>query len=195
MAQSLPARSKAALRAAALAARDGLSREARAEAAQAVARHGLPFAVVKNTVIAGYSAIKSEIDPLPLIETLAAQGARLALPAVAAPGRELIFRAWSLGDRLRPGPLGIQEPSPGAGEVLPDIMLVPLAAFDRFGHRIGYGAGHYDLTFAHLRKIKPVIGVGLAFAVQEIEAIPALAHDVALDYVLTETKTFEFRSS
>jgi len=195
MAQSLPARSKAALRAAALSARDGLSREVRAAAAQAVARHTLPFAVTRSTVVAGYSAIRSEIDPLPLMQTLAAQGARLALPAVAAAGRELIFRAWCLGDRLRPGPLGIKEPSPDAGEVLPDIMLVPLAAFDRFGQRIGYGAGHYDLTFAHLRKIKPVIGVGLAFAVQEIEAIPALAHDVALDYVLTETKTFEFRSS
>ena len=195
MAQSLPARSKAALRAAALAARDGLSREVRAAAAQAVARHGLPFAVTGSTVVAGYSAIRSEIDPLPLMQKLAAQGARLALPAVAAPGRALIFRAWSLSDRLMVGPLGIREPPSVAAEVMPDIVLVPLAAFDRFGHRIGYGAGHYDLTFAHVRKIKPVIGVGLAFAVQEIEAIPALAHDVALDYVLTETKTFEFRSS
>ena len=93
------------------------------------------------------------------------------------------------------GALGIPEPSPAAAEILPDIMLVPLAAFDRLGHRIGYGAGHYDFTFAHLRKIKPVVGVGLAFAVQEIETIPALAHDVALDYVLTETKLFDFRSS
>jgi 5-formyltetrahydrofolate cyclo-ligase len=93
------------------------------------------------------------------------------------------------------GALGIPEPSPAAAEVLPDIMLVPLAAFDQFGHRIGYGAGHFDFTFAHLRKMKPVVGVGLAFAAQEIEAIPALSHDVALDYVLTETKMFEFRSS
>ena len=76
------------------------------------------------------------------------------------------------------GPLGIPEPSPAAAEVVPDIMLVPLAAFDRLGHRIGYGAGHYDYTFAHLRKSKPVIGVGLAFAAQEIEAVPALSHDV-----------------
>jgi len=93
------------------------------------------------------------------------------------------------------GPLGIPEPSPAAVEIVPDIMLVPLAAFDRLGHRIGYGAGHYDYTFAHLRKAKPVIGIGLAFAAQEIKAIPALSHDVALDYVLTERKTFDFRSS
>ena len=74
-------------------------------------------------------------------------------------------------------------------------MLVPLAAFDRQGHRIGYGAGHYDFTLAHLRKTKAVVGVGLAFAVQEIEAVPALSHDVALDYVLTESDVFDFRSS
>jgi 5-formyltetrahydrofolate cyclo-ligase len=69
-----------------------------------------------------------------------------------------------------------------------------LAAFDRSGHRIGYGAGHYDYTLAHLRKVKPVTAVGLAFAAQEIEAVPALQHDVALDYVLTEAKVFDFRS-
>jgi 5-formyltetrahydrofolate cyclo-ligase len=195
MAQSAPAPSKAALRSAALAARDGLSREQRAAAAQAIAARGLPFEITAGAVVAGYSPIRSEIDPLPLMQKLAAQGARLALPAVAARGQSLIFRAWSPNDRLMLGALGIPEPSPAATEVLPDIMLVPLAAFDQLGHRIGYGAGHFDFTFAHLRKMKPIVGVGLAFAAQEIEAIPALSHDVALDYVLTETKMFEFRSS
>ena len=195
MAQSAPAPSKAALRSAALAARDGLSREQRAAAAQALAARGLPFEITAGAVVAGYSPIRSEIDPLPLMQKLAAQGARLALPAVAARGQSLIFRAWSPNDRLMLGALGIPEPSPAAAEVLPDIMLVPLAAFDQLGHRIGYGAGHFDFTFAHLRKMKPIVGVGLAFAAQEIEAIPALSHDVALDYVLTETKMFEFRSS
>ena len=195
MAQSAPAPSKAALRNAALAARDGLSREQRAAAAQAIAARGLPFEITAGAVVAGYSPIRSEIDPLPLMQKLAAQGARLALPAVAARGQSLIFRAWSPNDRLMLGALGIPEPSPAAAEVLPDIMLVPLAAFDQLGHRIGYGAGHFDFTFAHLRKMKPIVGVGLAFAAQEIEAIPALSHDVALDYVLTETKMFEFRSS
>jgi 5-formyltetrahydrofolate cyclo-ligase len=92
------------------------------------------------------------------------------------------------------GPLGILEPSPAATEIIPDIMLVPLAAFDRLGHRIGYGAGHYDYTLAHLRKVKPIAAIGLAFSAQEIKAVPALQHDVALDYVLTETKGFDFRS-
>ena len=73
-------------------------------------------------------------------------------------------------------------------------MLVPLAAFDRTGHRIGCGGGYYDHTFAHLHKVKAVIGVGLGFAVQEIREVPALPHAVALDYVLTEKKIFDFRS-
>jgi 5-formyltetrahydrofolate cyclo-ligase len=186
---------KADLRATALAKRDALSDEQRAAAAEALARRGLPFEITDGTIVSGYSPIRSEIDPTPLLLAVAGQGARLALPAVTARGQSLIFRAWSPSDKLMLGPLGIPEPSPAAAEVLPDVMLVPLAAFDRAGHRIGYGAGHYDFTFAHLRKMKAVVGVGLAFAAQEIKAIPALSHDVALDYVLTERKTFDFRSS
>jgi 5-formyltetrahydrofolate cyclo-ligase len=188
-------RSKAELRAAALARRDALSAEQRSDAAQAIAARGLPFELTRGMVISGYSPIRSEIDPMPLMLTLAAQGARLALPAVTARGQALVFRAWSPNDRMVLGGLGILEPSPAAAELSPDVMLVPLAAFDRVGHRIGYGAGHYDYTFVHLRRSKPVIGVGVAFAAQEIKAVPALAHDVALDYVLTETRTFDFRST
>ena len=193
---ALPAeRSKKDLRTAALARRDELSSEQRAAAAAAVAARGLSFEIVRGTIVSGYSPIRSEIDPVPLMRTLAAQGVRLALPAVMARGKSLAFRAWSPDDRLMLGPLGILEPSPAAAEIVPDIMLVPLAAFDCLGHRIGYGAGHYDFTLAHLRKTKAITAIGLAFAAQEIEAVPALSHDVALDYVLTETKTFDFRSS
>ena len=186
--------SKADLRTAALAKRDALSDEQRAAAAQAMAKRGLPFKLEAGVVISGYSPIRSEIDPAALMRKLAEQGARLALPAVMARGKSLAFRAWSPDDRLMLGPLGILEPSPAAAELIPDIMLVPLAAFDRQGHRIGYGAGHYDFTLAHLRKVKAIAAVGIAFAVQEIKAVPALPHDVALDYVLTEKKMFDFRS-
>src|ERR1700716_2237313 len=186
--------SKADLRAAALASRDALSGAQRTAAAEAMATRGLPFEVMPGAVVSGYSPIRSEIDPAPLMRALAARGARLALPAVMARGKSLAFRAWSPDDRLLLGPLGILEPSPAAAELIPDIMLVPLAAFDRLGHRIGYGAGHYDYTLAHLRKAKPVTAIGLAFAAQEIGAVPALSHDVALDYVLTETQIFDFRS-
>jgi 5-formyltetrahydrofolate cyclo-ligase len=186
---------KATLRAAALTKRDALSDNKRAAAAKAIAKRGLPMAITPGTIVSGYSPIRSEIDPIPLLRALAAQGARLALPAVMARGKSLAFRAWSPDDRLMLGPLGIPEPSPAAAEVIPDIMLVPLAAFDRAGHRIGYGAGHYDFTLAHLRKTKAIAAIGLAFAAQEIALVPALQHDVALDYVLTETRVFEFRSS
>jgi 5-formyltetrahydrofolate cyclo-ligase len=188
-------RSKATLRAAALAARDAMSEPERAAAAQAMAKRGLPFAIAPGAVVAGYSPIRSEIDPGPLMRELAAQGARLALPTITARGQSLRFRVWHPNERLLPGPLGILEPSPAAAEVTPEIVLVPLAAFDLAGHRIGYGAGHYDRTLANLHKSKGFKAVGLAYAVQEVESVPALAHDVALDCVLTEKHVFHFRSS
>jgi 5-formyltetrahydrofolate cyclo-ligase len=186
--------SKGDLRKIALAARDAMDGIARAAASEKLAARGLPVEIAPGTVVSGYSPIKSELDPAPLMRKLAAQGVRLALPAVLGRGKSLVFRAWSPNDRLTLGPLGILEPSPAASELIPDIMLVPCAAFDRLGHRIGYGAGHYDFTLAHLRKTKPITAIGLAFAAQEIEAVPALAHDVALDYVLTEKKMFDCRS-
>src|SRR5256714_13095484 len=194
MSDHLPDASKAQLRAAALAKREAVSDKQRAKSAQAVAKRGLAVEIVRNLIISGYSPIRNEIDPMPLMIKLAAQGARLALPVINARGKSLTFRAWSPTDRLMLGPLGIPEPSPAAAELVPDVMLVPLAAFDRAGHRIGYGAGHYDYTFAHLRKSKAITGIGVAFAIQEIEEVPALSHDVALDYVLTEHETFDFRS-
>jgi 5-formyltetrahydrofolate cyclo-ligase len=186
--------SKADLRAAALAKRDALSGEHRAAAAEAIAARGLPIEIKPGTVVAGYSAIRSEIDPAPLMRELAARGMLLALPVIAARGQSLRFRAWFSGDKLQQGPLGILEPSPAAAEVIPGIVLVPLAAFDRSGHRIGYGAGHYDRTLAQLHKARGFAAIGLAFAAQEVETVPALQHDVALDYVLTESRTFDFRS-
>ena len=185
---------KATLRAQALAKRDGLSDKKRASAAARLGKRGLPFQLQPGSIVSGYSPIRSEIDPIPLMQKLASEGARLALPCVTARGQSLIFRIWHPNDRLMLGPLGIPEPSPAAAEVIPDVMLTPLAAFDKLGHRIGYGAGHYDFTFAHLRKARHVVGIGLAFAAQEIAAVPALAHDVALDYVLTESDVFDFRS-
>ncbi len=178
----------------ALDARDAMEAQARAAASEKLAARGLPLEIAPGTIVSGYSPIRSELDPVPLMRKLPALGARLALPAILGRGKSLLFRAWVPGDRLTMGPLGILEPSPAMAELIPDIMLVPCAAFDRLGHRIGYGAGHYDFTLAHLRKAKPITAIGLAFAAQEIKTVPALAHDVALDYVLTEKKTFDFRS-
>ena len=142
-------RSKADLRAKALAARVASGKQ-RETAALALAKRGLPVEITPPDRLRLF-ADPQQIDPLPLMRSLAEKGARLALPAVLARGKSLAFRAWSPHDRLVLGPLGILEPSPAAAELIPDILLVPLAAFDRLGHRIGYGAGHYDHTLDHLR--------------------------------------------
>jgi 5-formyltetrahydrofolate cyclo-ligase len=194
MSTASPTASKSVLRATALARRGALSVEARANAAQALAARGLPVDVVNNTIVSGYWPIRNEIDPMPLMRHLAARGARLALPIITGGDQPLIFRTWTADAQLLRGQLGIMEPSPQSATVEPDIVLVPLAAFDRAGHRIGYGAGHYDRTLLQLRASKPIAAIGLAFAVQEIETIPTLPHDVRLDYVLTEDRTIDFRS-
>ncbi|MBI5129929.1 MAG: 5-formyltetrahydrofolate cyclo-ligase [Rhodopseudomonas palustris] len=186
--------SKSGLRTAALARRLALSDEARAAAAATIAGRALPFAVPEGAIVAGYVPFRGEIDPFPLMRVLSARGALLALPVVTGQGRPLAFRSWSEGEALQRSVLGILEPPSGAPEVVPDIVLAPLAAFDALGHRIGYGAGHYDRTLEALRGAKPVIAAGLAFAVQQIAAVPAAAHDVALDYVITERETLNFRS-
>ena len=186
---------KANLRTAALAARDALSGAYRTAAAESIARRGLPIPITPGTIVAGYAPIRSELDPHPLMRKLAAHGAQLALPVIVARDLPLKFRAWSLNDKLQRGPLGILEPSPDAAEIIPDILLVPLAAFDRSGHRIGYGAGHYDRTLAQLRAIRKITALGVAFAAQEIPTVSASAHDARLDLVLTENETVDFRSS
>lgn len=188
------ASSKSDLRAAALARRNALSAQARADAARAIATQAFPLVVRRGAVVSGYWPIRGEIDPAPLMSCLAAEGAELALPVIAGRDQPLVFRAWTSQTQLLRGQLGIMEPPPQSAVVAPDILLVPLAAFDRSGHRIGYGAGHYDRSLEQLRTLKPIVAIGLAFAVQETDAIPALPHDVRLDYVLTEIGTIDFRS-
>jgi 5-formyltetrahydrofolate cyclo-ligase len=103
------------------------------------------------------------------------------------------MRAFALGDELASGQWGIREPKADAPEVAPDIMLVPLLAFDRTGHRIGYGAGYYDMTIAKFRAMKSVITAGIAFAAQEIEEVPVTPRDARLDLVLTEREIIDLR--
>ena len=184
---------KAGLRAAALARRDGMAADDRAAAAQAIAARPLPIDVTPGTVVAGFSAIRSEISPVPLLRRFAAAGAQLALPAIVGRGHPLRFGAWSFGEELARGQWGIREPRPDAPAVHPDVLIVPLAAFDRRGYRIGYGAGYYDLTLTALRAMKPITAIGLAFAMQEIDAVPAQSYDAPLDLVLTEREVIDCR--
>lgn len=186
---------KAQLRREALARRDALPAAERAAAAQAIAAWALPFAVPPGCVVSGYSPMRSELNPVPLMRKLASEGAALALPAVLGRGRPLAMRRWAFGDLLAPGVWGIPEPLPDAGELDPDIVLVPLAAFDRCGRRIGYGAGYYDRTLRALRAKKPITAVGLAFAAQEITRVPATERDEELNLVLTERDVIDCRGA
>jgi 5-formyltetrahydrofolate cyclo-ligase len=189
-----PEQLKAVLRRAAVAQRDALPPAERMAAALAIAERGLPIEVMPGIIISGFSPLKSEINPLPLLRRLADAGAGLALPVVAGRGQPLIMRAWSFGAPLVSGVWGIREPTADAPELFPDVLIVPLLAFDRRGHRIGYGAGYYDMTIARLRAMKPVAAVGIAFAAQEIAAVPATPRDARLDLVLTERGAIDFRT-
>jgi 5-formyltetrahydrofolate cyclo-ligase len=184
---------KNVLRRTALVRRDALSAEQRNDGAKVIAATPLPIELPRGAIVAGYWPINSEVDPFPLMRTLAGKGAALALPVVIARDHALIFRAWAGDEALVRGQYGIFQPSSDAPEVDPDIVLVPLAAFDRAGHRIGYGRGYYDRTLQNLRAIKKITVIGVAFAVQEIDIVPALPHDEQLDCVLTERELIDLR--
>ncbi len=181
------------LRAAALSKRDAMSVEQRVRGSEAVTSIPIHLELPLGTIVAGYSPIKSEIDPFPLMRALTTKGAELALPVIVKRDHALIFRSWSSDEGLVRGGYGIFQPSSDQPEVDPDIVLVPLAAFDRAGHRIGYGRGYYDRTLQKLRAMKRVTVIGLAFAAQEIEIAPALPHDEHLDCVLTERELIDLR--
>jgi 5-formyltetrahydrofolate cyclo-ligase len=135
-------------------------------------------------VLAAYLAVRGEIDCMPLVARLAGGGWRIALPVVTADGVPLAFHAWTPGDPTTPGRFGIPQPA-AASPVTPSVLLVPLLAFDRRCHRLGYGGGHYDRTLAALRAKGPVTAIGLAFDAQEVPDIPAGPYDQPLDCVLT----------
>jgi 5-formyltetrahydrofolate cyclo-ligase len=184
---------KARLRTEILAKRDAMPADARAAAAEAVAARPFPVPITLGMIASGFMPMKSEINPLPLLRRLVAAGARLALPAIVGRGHPLTMRAYAFGDEFARGQWGIREPKPDATEVFPDLLIVPLACFDRAGHRIGFGAGYYDMTINRLRGMKPVTAIGIAFAGQEIAHVPATPHDARLDLVLTERETIDFR--
>jgi 5-formyltetrahydrofolate cyclo-ligase len=136
--------------------------------------------------VSGYWPIRTEIDVMPLLRALAARGHPVALPVVAGAGRPLVFRSWREGDAMEKGPYGISEPLATAPLLVPQILLVPLLAFDRAGYRLGYGGGFYDRNLATLRKAGPAVAVGAAWAAQEVAAVPRDASDQKLDWVVTE---------
>ncbi len=184
---------KCELRRATIARRDALPPDVRQAAAEAIAARPFPLPIAPGAIVSGFMPMATEINPLPLMHKLAGQGARLALPVIVGRAKPLVMRAWVSGEPLSTGVWGIREPEPEAAEVEPDILLVPLVAFDRAGHRIGYGGGYYDRTVAQLRARKAVVAVGLGFAAQEVPAVPTTPRDARLDLVLTEREVIDLR--
>lgn len=184
---------KAALRKAALARRSALGEDARAAAAETVAALGGEIVAREKPACASlFWSVKGEIDIGPLARKLVAAGVKLCLPVIERKAAPLVFRAWRPGDALVDRPFGLKEPPEGVEEVEPDLLFVPLAAFDRAGGRVGYGGGFYDRTLEKLRAKKPALAIGLAFAVQEVEGVPVESHDERLDGVLTESGFLAF---
>ena len=158
-----------------------------AGAAEAVAGHALRIlAIGDKPVYAGFWAISSELDPAPLLAVLHARGDVLCLPFVAGAGQPLGFRRYRPGDVLTAGPHGTREPLAAAATTIPTVVFVPLLAFDRKGWRLGYGGGYYDRTLRALRQAGRVRAIGLAYAEQEVPALPHEASDERLDHVVTE---------
>jgi 5-formyltetrahydrofolate cyclo-ligase len=180
---------KAALRAQALARRDGLDPAYRAVASRRIADRLLAMAEgFPPGPVSVFWPIRSEIDTRPLMQSLCELGRRVALPVVAKPA--LVFRPWHPGEALQPAGFGLSEPLERAGEIDPATMLIPLAAFDRGCNRIGYGAGYYDRTIARLSRSFVPLKIGLAFAAQQVENVPVESHDAVLDFVVTEDDVF-----
>jgi 5-formyltetrahydrofolate cyclo-ligase len=183
-----PDAAKVELRAQAKRARAGLSASERELAAEQVAVAGAALVTAQGgKVIAGYYPIRDELDSRPLLESLSSQGLSLALPATPPAPGPLSFLEWLPGDPLEEGRFGVMTPPASSPAMDPDIILVPLLAFDAAGHRLGYGAGYYDRTLAALRGRYQVTAIGLAFAEQEMAALPHGPSDQRLDWVVTQS--------
>jgi 5-formyltetrahydrofolate cyclo-ligase len=155
----------------------------------ALAGRGLPLSLEPG-IVSGFIPYKSEITTIPLMNRLRREGWQTALPVVIAPEQPLVFRAWTPGDALVPGVWDIPIPPESAPEVLPDVLLVPMLAFDRRGYRLGYGGGFYDRSLEKLRILKKVVAVGVAYHAQMAAEVPTGPHDAPLDFVMTEEETF-----
>ncbi|HWL83300.1 MAG TPA: 5-formyltetrahydrofolate cyclo-ligase [Roseomonas sp.] len=174
------AAAKAALRQSALSARDALDVRGAAEAlAEAVLVACPP---PPGAVVGGFWPMGREIDIRPLMRRLEAAGCALALPVTPPRGQPLVFRRWRFGEPLVPGRFGTSVPAEGEA-MAPGFLLVPLLAFDRRGMRLGYGGGYYDRTLAGL---PDALAIGVAYAAQEVPAVPVGAHDQPLAGIATE---------
>jgi 5-formyltetrahydrofolate cyclo-ligase len=171
--------------------RRGAHDAAKDEAPLLLASH--PFPVSPKTgasVVSAFFPYQSEIDTRPLLGKLAGEGWTTCLPIVIAQGEPLVFRRWKPGEPTVPGIWNIPKPADEAELVEPDVLMVPMLAFDREGYRLGYGGGFYDRTLEMLRKRKEIVAIGVAYAAQEMSSVPHGAHDQTMNFIMTEKGTF-----
>ena len=179
---------KQTLRAQAAAARETLDAAARDAAGAALGTVFLShIALPAGAVVSAFWPSKGEIDLRTLLRTLDDAGYPCALPVVVKRGLPLVFRRWPPATVMDEGAFGIPASPADAATIVPDVLLVPLLAFDRAGNRLGWGAGFYDRTLAALRAERTIIAVGIAFAVQEVDFVPHGPHDQPLDWIVTES--------
>lgn len=161
---------KAAIRSEKIALRRRIGAAGARAAANSAAEHAIALLHgvrgLRGRIVSFYMPIQGEIDPGPLAEKLRAAGAILALPHVRTGDQPMVFREWRADDPLHKGYGGIREPDPAAPELVPEVVIVPLAAFDRRGFRIGYGRGHFDRTLGPLERERRPLTIGYAFALQ-----------------------------
>ncbi|MBD3680182.1 MAG: 5-formyltetrahydrofolate cyclo-ligase [Rhodobacteraceae bacterium] len=148
------------------------------------------LAPYRGRVISGYLPIRTEIDPRPAMAEMSRDGA-VCVPVIEGARLPLKFREWTPGCALVEGPFGAAVPETGAW-LEPEVLIVPLVAFDRAGNRLGYGGGFYDRTLERLRSLRPTVAVGFAYAAQEAEGLPLEETDQPLDAIVTEAFTLEF---
>lgn len=178
---------KRKLREAMLAKRRALPHAAMVAASGSVGRHFADHPILAFAPsFAGYRAMRGELDVMDIFALMARFEKLTALPCVT-PEKTLIFRAWKAGDALTRHPLGMEEPEATAPEVTPEIVLVPLLAFDGEGYRLGYGGGYYDRAIATSREngLNQKF-IGVAYSSQEVDEVPSEAGDQPLDGILTE---------
>ena len=182
---------KAEARNAAAKARNGAHTMLKHDAPLHLMKHAFPIQPSETAnVVSAFFPYKSEIDTRPLLGKLAGEGWTTSLPIVIALGQPLIFRRWYPGEPTVPGVWGIPRPTDDAQLIEPDVLLVPLMAFDRKGYRLGYGGGFYDRTLELLRARKSIIAIGVAYSAQEVDSVPRDSHDQTMDFIMTEKGIF-----
>jgi len=173
------AEQKAVLRAEALARRRGFDPGAGEMLATVVLRD---VVLPPGAVVAGLWPLPGEMDLRPLLHALHARGLPIVLPETPPRGRPLVFRRWSPGCAMLPERFGTLRPD--GPVVAPDVVFVPLLAFDGRGYRLGYGGGYYDRT---LQGLPGAEAIGFGYAAQMVERVPIEAHDIPLRRIATET--------